>query len=63
MNGVSGTVTLVVSGRRDGGELQVAGSVPISLSAWRIKGPAGLGRLGSLANHGVAEFVLQLHRA
>ena len=28
--------------------------------AWGIKGPAGLGFLGSLADHGTAEFLLTL---
>ncbi len=52
-----------ISARRDGSALQVAGSIPVTLSDWGIKAPAGYGFLGSLADHGVAEFLLVLHRA
>ena len=62
LNGVSRPVTFTVSGRRAGTALQVAGSIPITFSAWGIKGPSGYGFLASLANHGVAEFLLILHR-
>jgi polyisoprenoid-binding protein YceI len=62
MHGVSHPVTLTISGRRNGPALQVAGSIPITFSAWGIKGPQGYGFFGSLANHGVAEFLLLLHR-
>jgi hypothetical protein len=30
--------------------------------AWGIKGPGGFGFLGSLADHGMAEFLIVLHR-
>jgi polyisoprenoid-binding protein YceI len=62
LNGVSRQVTFTVSGRRDGTALQVAGSIPVTFSAWDIKGPSGYGWLGSLANHGVAEFLLILRQ-
>ena len=62
LNGASRQVTFNVSGRRAGTTLQVAGSIPINFSAWDIKGLPGYGFLGSLANHGVAEFLLILHR-
>jgi polyisoprenoid-binding protein YceI len=62
LNGVSRQVTFTVSGRRTGTALQVAGSIPITFSAWDIKGPSGYGFLASLANHGVAEFLLILHQ-
>lgn len=55
-------MTFTVSGRRDGTALQVAGSIPVTFSAWDIKGLSGYGFLGSLADHGVAEFLLILHR-
>ena len=55
-------MTFTVSGRRDGTALQVAGSIPVTFSAWDIKGLSGYGFLGSLADHGVAEFLLVLHR-
>jgi hypothetical protein len=62
LNGASRQVTFTVSGRRDGSALQVAGSIPITFSAWDIKGPSGYAFLASLANHGAAEFLLILHR-
>jgi polyisoprenoid-binding protein YceI len=62
LNGASRQVTFTVSGRRDGTALQVAGSIPVTLSAWGIKEPSGYGFLGSLADHGVAEFLLLLHQ-
>jgi polyisoprenoid-binding protein YceI len=60
MHGVSRVVTFPVSGRRDGTELQLTGAIPVAFAAWHITGPAGFGFLGSLANHGVAEFLLIL---
>lgn len=62
MNGASHLVIVTISGRRDGAALQAAGSIPVSFAEWGIKGPAGYGLLGSLAGHGVAEFLLILHR-
>jgi polyisoprenoid-binding protein YceI len=62
MNGVVRPVTFTMSGRRDGSVLQVAGSIPAAFSGWDIKGPGGAGFLGSLADHGVAEFRLALDR-
>ena len=62
MAGVSRPVTLTVALRRDGAALQVAGSIPVAFSHWAIKGPQGFGFLGSLANHGVAQFRLVLGR-
>ena len=62
MHGTSRLVTITISGRRNGPALQAAGSIPIAFSDWGIKGPAGYGVFGSLANHGTAEFLLLLHR-
>jgi polyisoprenoid-binding protein YceI len=62
LNGTSRPVTVTVSGRGDGSVLQVAGSIPVTFSTWDITGPSGYGFLASLANHGVAEFLLNLHR-
>jgi polyisoprenoid-binding protein YceI len=62
MHGVSRPVTVTVSGRRDGPALQAAGSIPVTFARWGIVGPGGFGFLGSLANHGVAEFLLVFHR-
>jgi len=55
-------VTVSVSVRRDGTTLQVAGSIPVTFLAWHIKAPGGFGFLGSLADHGVAEFLLTLRQ-
>jgi polyisoprenoid-binding protein YceI len=63
MHGVSHPVTVTISGRRDGSQLQAAGSIPVAFTSWGIKAPGGLGFLGSLANHGTAEFRLILHRS
>ncbi len=62
LRGVSHLVTFTITGRRDGTALEAAGSIPVTFSAWGIRGPAGLPFLGSLANHGVAEFLIVLRR-
>jgi len=62
MDGVLRPVTFTISGRRDGAALQAAGSIPVAFSRWDITGPGGAGFLGSLADHGVAEFRLTLDR-
>jgi pyruvate ferredoxin oxidoreductase beta subunit len=41
---------------------RAAGSIPVVFSGWVIDVPAGFGLLGSLADHGIAEFVLVLNR-
>jgi polyisoprenoid-binding protein YceI len=60
MNGTTHQATVSLRARRDGASLQVAGSIPVSFSAWHINGPGNFGFLGSLADHGVAEFLLIL---
>jgi polyisoprenoid-binding protein YceI len=62
MNGNTHQVTVSGSARRDGTTLQVAGSIPVTFAAWHIKAPAGFGFLGSLADHGTAEFLLTLRQ-
>ena len=62
MHGASHLVTVRISGRRAGHVLQAAGSIRVPIAEWGIKEPAGFGFFGSLAGHGVAEFVLTLHR-
>jgi polyisoprenoid-binding protein YceI len=62
LHGVTRTVTVTLSARRDGATIEVAGSFPVALADWSITQPAGYGVLGSLADHGVAEFLLVLHR-
>jgi polyisoprenoid-binding protein YceI len=63
MHGISRTVVVSVSGRRDGSALQVAGSIPVTFSRWAIRGPQSFGFIASLANSGIAEFLLILHRS
>ncbi len=59
MNGVSHPATATVPGRRDGPELELAGSIPASFAEWGIKTPAGFGFLGSLAG---ADYVVNARR-
>ena len=63
LHGVTRTVTVPLSVRRDGTSIDVAGSVPVAFGDYGITGPTGYGGLGSLADHGVAEFLLVLHRS
>jgi len=62
LRGVSHLVTFTITGRRDGPKLEAAGSISVTFSAWGIRDPAGFSFLGSLANHGVAEFLIVLRR-
>jgi polyisoprenoid-binding protein YceI len=62
LHGVTRTVTVPLSVRRHGTSIDVAGSVPVAFADYGITGPTGYGGLGSLADHGVAEFLLVLHR-
>ena len=62
MNGATHQATVSVRTRRDGATLQVAGSIPVAFSVWDVKGPGGFGFLGSLADHGTAEFLLTLRQ-
>ena len=62
MNGITRPVTATITARRDGAALEAAGSIPVTFSAWDIKGPAGYGPIASLANHGTAEFLISAHR-
>jgi polyisoprenoid-binding protein YceI len=63
IHGLTRPATVTITGRRDGTSIQVTGSIPVSFSVWGIQPPGGLGFLGSIANHGIAEFFLVLHRA
>ena len=60
LNGITHAVTVTLSARRDGTAIDVAGSLPVDFSDFRITGPAGYGFLGSLASSGTAEFLLIL---
>lgn len=62
MHGTSHVVTVTISARRDGPLLQAAGSIPIAFSNWGIERPQGYGSIASLADRGVAEFLIVLRR-
>jgi deazaflavin-dependent oxidoreductase (nitroreductase family) len=63
LRGITRLVVINFAARRTGSELQVAGSIPVSFDRWGIKDPTGFGFLGSLADHGTAEFLLTLRHA
>ena len=63
LHGVTRTVDVPLSARRDAPNVEAAGSTPVTFADWAIAGPKGYGMLGSLADHGVAEFLLVLHRS
>ncbi len=63
LRGVARPVTVTLTARRDGTALQAAGSIPIVFSQFGIVELGGYGVIGSLADHGTAEFRLVLHRA
>lgn len=63
MHGATHPVTITIACRRDVNDLQAAGSIPITFSAWGIAEPTGYGSIAGLANHGIAEFYLHLRRA
>jgi hypothetical protein len=62
LRGASHLVTFTITGRRDGSALQAAGWIPVAFSTCGIKGPVGYPFLSSLANSGVAEFLIVLHQ-
>jgi polyisoprenoid-binding protein YceI len=63
LDGMSRPVTISLDARRDGAVIEVAGSMPVRFATWHITQPDGFGWLGSLADHGTAEFRLILRRA
>jgi polyisoprenoid-binding protein YceI len=62
LRGQTHPVALTLTARRDGALLRAAGSIPVTFSTWDIPNPEGYGPLGSLADHGIAEFLLVLQR-
>jgi hypothetical protein len=62
LRGQTHPVTVTLTVHRDGGLLRTAGSFPVAFADWGIAAPEGYGSLGSLADHGTAEFLLVLHR-
>ena len=47
---------------RDGAAIDVVGSIPVAFADFGIRTPDGFGWLGSVSDHGVAEFLLVLER-
>ncbi|MBE1495769.1 polyisoprenoid-binding protein YceI [Amycolatopsis lexingtonensis] len=62
LRGRTHPVTITLTARRDGDLLRTAGTIPVTFADWDIPSPAGYGPFGSLADHGIAEFSLVLHR-
>jgi len=62
LHGVTRAVAVALSLRRDGTGIDVTGTVPVAFADYGIASPKGYGSLGSLADHGVAEFLLVLHK-
>jgi len=62
LHGVTRAATVALSVRRNGTNIDVAGSIPVAFTDYNIAGPEGYAGLGSLADHGVAEFLLVLNR-
>jgi polyisoprenoid-binding protein YceI len=59
MHGTTRTVTLDVTGRYTGNQLQVTGSIPITFSDWNIGNPS-FGGVVTTEDHGTLEFLLVL---
>jgi len=60
LHGVTRTVAVARTVRRNGTGLDIAGRVPVAFKDYGLSEPSGYGPIGSLADHGVAEFVLLL---
>lgn len=63
LHGVTHAVSVSLSARRDAANVRITGSIPITFADWGIPRPKGYGWLGSLADHGTAEFLLTLHHS
>ena len=63
LHGATHPVTVTIAARRDGDALRTTGTIPVTFSDWGITGPDGYGDLGSLADHGTAEFLLVARHA
>lgn len=63
LHGVTRDVRIPLIARRDAATTRIAGRFPVAFAPWNIAQPKGYGALGSLADHGDAEFLLVLrHR-
>lgn len=63
LRGITRAVTVTITARRDGTVLQAVGTIPVTFATWGITRRPGYGAIGSLADHGTAEFLLVLRRA
>lgn len=61
LHGVTRTVAVSLALRRDGANLDIAGQTPVAFKDYSLASPAGYGPIGSVADHGIAEFLLILH--
>ncbi|GAA2853137.1 hypothetical protein Acy02nite_50890 [Actinoplanes cyaneus] len=61
LHGVTHRAPAALTARRDATGIAVTGSLPVHFADWSIAEPEGYGALGSLADHGTAEFRLILH--
>jgi polyisoprenoid-binding protein YceI len=61
LHGHTDVVQFPVSVRRNGSQVEATGSVSILFATWGIKAPS-YGALGSVADHGVVEFLAVFHR-
>lgn len=62
LQGTTQSVIVALTARRSGSVIDLAGSTPVLLARWHVAAPAGIGPLGSLADHATAEFLIVLHR-
>jgi polyisoprenoid-binding protein YceI len=60
-HGTTQSGSVVLTARRSGNTIDIAGSTSVLLARWHVAPPAGLGPLGSLADHATAEFLIVLH--
>jgi len=60
LHGVTRTVIVSLALRRDGANLDIAGQTPVAFKDYSLASPTGYGPIGSLADHGIAEFLLIL---
>lgn len=62
LRGQTHPVTMNLTAHRDGAILRATGSFPVAFADWEIPNPEEYGPLGSLDDHGTAEFLLVLER-
>lgn len=61
LRGTTKTVTVELTGRRNGGSIQVGGSIPIVFEEWNIPNPSG--GPAQTSDEGVLEFLLVFTKA